>query len=415
MTALSASAPQFDERTPTVLAYRGYNQTNLGRTRELLQVPAYTETVSRWLRWAERLVAEQTDRPIDLIARVERSEEPAAGDYAEAIALVFAVEMAQVELARTHFKLQAVPIRFAFGYSLGELAALAAGGLCAPEEVLRIPLKLAADCEALAQETTMAVLFSRTAALPLTELNQACEELSCDGRGTIAVSAILSPNTALVIGQGDLLERLQTGFPVLRERGVRLRKHDGVWPPLHTPIVRQRAVPDRASCMIEKIRCSASAPSPDVFSLVTGTFAYGEGVTREVLRRWTDQPQRLWSAVVATLASDARRVIHVGPAPNVIPATFQRLAENVRQQTGAATARGLGLRAVQSLVERPWLAARLPTNTRLLRAPQLQQIVLEDWLLDHAPDSAETPAAATSLPVGSLMADSSSSVANGSR
>jgi len=37
------------------------------------------------------------------------------------------------------------------------------------------------------------------------------------------------------------------------------------------------------------------------------------------------------------------------------------------------------------MARRPWLSAMLPERAALLRAPLVKHIILEDWLLDHAP------------------------------
>ena len=65
---------------------------------------------------------------------------------------------------------------------------------------------------------------------------------------------------------------------------------------------------------------------------------------------------------------DIKTVIHVGPAPNIIPATFKRLSENVRAQNSGFQRRGM--RAVISLARRSWLSKLLPKRSALLRAPK---------------------------------------------
>ena len=45
----------------------------------------------------------------------------------------------------------------------------------------------------------------------------------------------------------------------------------------------------------------------------------------------------------------------------------------------------MGMRAAAGLARRPWLSAILPSRAALLRAPMLKHIILEDWLLEHAP------------------------------
>jgi [acyl-carrier-protein] S-malonyltransferase len=120
-------------------------------------------------------------------------------------------------------------------------------------------------------------------------------------------------------------------------------------------------------------------------SLVTGKRSYDDTSARDLLRRWIDQPQRLWDAVCETLAADVKTIIHVGPAPNMIPATFTRLAENIKQQVGGRSLGSYGRRAMTGVARHPWLGPLLPARAALLRAPYVQQIVLEDWLLEHAP------------------------------
>ena len=48
----------------TVLAFRGYNVTNLGRTAELLAHPAYGPTVEKHLRAASVTAADVLRRPV---------------------------------------------------------------------------------------------------------------------------------------------------------------------------------------------------------------------------------------------------------------------------------------------------------------------------------------------------------------
>jgi [acyl-carrier-protein] S-malonyltransferase len=43
------------------------------------------------------------------------------------------------------------------------------------------------------------------------------------------------------------------------------------------------------------------------------------------------------------------------------------------------------MRAVSGLARRPWLAAMLPANAALLRAPYVKHVNLEDWLLENLP------------------------------
>lgn len=371
--------------TGFALAFRGYNQTNLGRTPELLAHPAYRPYVAARLEEASTLCSEVSGRSVDLAALVSDRVEPRLDRYAEAIALVFAAELAQLDLLRELHGVEPTDAKLAIGYSLGELVAVAAAGLFPLESVMRPPLAMAADCAELAADATMAVVFSRRAALDERIVHAACEEVTCRGAGEVAVSAVLSPNTLLVIGQGRTIEALTERLGGVLPEGFAVRRNDGRWPPLHTPLVRRRSIADRAWQVISATPRLSERPRMPICSLVTGKPSYDGGSARETLRNWTDHPQRLWDGVVATLASEARTVVHVGPAPNVIPATFRRLADNVVRQTLAWSLSGVSLRTVQ-LAGQTWLAPLLPTEGRLLRAPMVEQVVLEDWLLANAPD-----------------------------
>ncbi|QDU89904.1 hypothetical protein Pla175_33010 [Pirellulimonas nuda] len=374
-------------RVPTsAIALRGYNIANIGRTAELRRVPAYCAVVDRWLKEYSRICAEVVERPVDLSLLVSGEQAEGLDRYAESVALVAAVEMAQLELLESVHDVPWRDAKLAFGYSLGEVVAVGATGMFDAEGVIRVPLAMATQCAALAGDVTMGVFFSREAAIEEAAVSRLCEEVTQQGAGAIGVSTILSPNSYLVLGQRETLKRFTA---LAREAFPRsnVRANDSRWPPLHTPIVRQNQVPDRASVMMQTLKTVHSHPTPPVLSLVTGKLSYGVGGEREILRDWVDHPQRLWDAVCHVLASGVRTIIHVGPEPNLVPATFQRLAENVRQQTRAGTLSSLGIRAVQGLAERDWLASLLPMRSMLLRAPLVQQIVLEDWLLENAPSS----------------------------
>lgn len=369
----------------TALAYRGYNQTNLGRTRELLAVPAYRDAVEHRLAEASTLCGAVTGRRVDLVARVADQREAGLDAYAEAIALVFAAELAQLDLLRDVHGIDHQKAGRVFGYSLGELTAVAAAGLYPLEAVMRIPLSLAEDCAALASKVTMGIFFSRKTALSEAALQRVCEEVTAEGCGAVAISAILAPNTMLVIGETDTLDRVRRRCESWGGPPVLLRRSDGLWPPLHTPLVSELHIPDRATLMIRGVPRLSETPRPPIWSLVTGQREYEGDSGRSVLRKWIDSPQRLWDVVHATLASDTRTVLHVGPAPNVIPATFHRLAENVVKQTLQWSLSAVGKRTIQRMAGSAWMAPLLPKSGFLLRAPMIEQIILEDWLLEHAP------------------------------
>jgi [acyl-carrier-protein] S-malonyltransferase len=152
---------------------------------------------------------------------------------------------------------------------------------------------------------------------------------------------------------------------------------------MHTSITWQRSIPNRAAVLLGTTAGGFEVPPLPLLSGVTGKASYNDHNSRELLHRWTDHPQRLWDMVHETLASRAEAVVHVGPAPNIIPATFKRISDDVRGQLVGYSPSRLGLKAVSHMVRRPWLSQLLPNSTALLRAPVLKHIILEDWLLEQ--------------------------------
>lgn len=370
----------------TAFAFRGYNTTNLGRTPELLAHPAYGPTVRRYLKRASSVCAEIIKRPVNLEDHVSRQEEYGMDHYAEAVALIVAADLAQVELLEEFHGVRYSEAKLAYGYSLGELSAVACGGVFDMAEVLSVPIAMAADCASLAENVVMGILFSRGPAIDEIEVHRLCRRITAEGNGTIAISAALTPNTYLLLGQNDTITRFKETMHEFLPMPVHVKLNPDRWPPMHTPIVRQKYIPDRAAVMMERMRGGLQPPCPPVLSLVTGEQSYDDYHARDILRDWVDHPQRLWDAIYATLAGGISTVIHVGPGPNVIPATFHRLSENVRQQTTGRSFGKMGMRAAAGLARRPWLSAILPARTALLRAPLIKHIVLEDWLLEHGHD-----------------------------
>jgi [acyl-carrier-protein] S-malonyltransferase len=367
----------------TAFTFRGYNVRNLGRTPELLAHPAYGPTMERHLQQASQFCAAEIGSPVDLVRRVAERNEPDLDHYAEAVALVMAVEFAQIELLQSHFGTYYSEAKLAFGYSLGELAAVSCAGVMEAEHAMRVPISMAADAAALAQNVVMGVLFSRGPAIDETDVRRLCRQITAEGKGTVGISAILSPNTYLLLGQNETIARFTATMHEALPAPVHIRLNPDRWPPLHTEIARQRHIPDRASVMMERMPGGFVPPCPPVVSLVTGKRSYDDLHARDILRQWVDQPQRLWDAVYETLATGVTTVIHVGPDPNVIPATFHRISENVHQQMTGSSLGSYGMRAAAGLARRPWLSAILPSRAALLRAPAVQHVVLEDWLLEH--------------------------------
>ena len=363
----------------TILAFRGYNVTNLGRTPELLADPRYGPILEVYLKEASDVYHRVAGRRIDLVQRVRRRRETNLRTYGQAVALIVAVEMAQLEMLRDVHGIDHRSAKASMGYSLGEITALASGGVVDWRSALEVPIALAKPCAALAGDVSLAVVFSRETALAWDDIDRLCLEVNALGKGVLAVSAQLGPNTLLMMGQHDTLDRFQELARERLDARLIVRRNSHRWPPLHTPIVWQKCVSDQAGTRMHALPVEFRLPEPPVLSLVTGGFDYTPMNFRKMLRRWVDHPQRLWDAVKTILSNSVTHVLHVGPQPNILPATLKRLAANVTLQLEAS----VGKRALAAVARRPWLAAMLPEETALLRAPQLEQTTLEDWLLEH--------------------------------
>lgn len=372
------------ERIPDcVLAFRGYNVTNLGRTPELLAHRAFGALVERELAAVSDAASDILKRRVDLVAQVRQRQESTLEAYGEALALVLAVESAQLSILREQFGVEWSGARFAYGFSLGEIAATVAGGVLNLRSVLEVLLPLADDCVTLAHESTLGVLFTRSRELSRDDVFRLCLEINQEGRGVMGVSAHLAPNAMLIIGQHDTLDRFMARAKTQFNVRVHLRKNDAKWPPIHTPIVWQRQISNRAAERMHTMPLLANAPKPRVFSLVNGCYDYTSLTARALLSQWIDHPQRLWDAIYETLATSVATILHIGPGPNIIPATYKRLSADVVSQTQDSRS----LRALSAAVRRQWLRRLLPHRAALLRAPFIEHIILEDWLLANAPPS----------------------------
>ncbi len=374
-----------DRLTSTAFAFRGYNVKNLGRSKELLAHDGYRPIIERYLTQASEICTQAIHRPVDLIARVQVGEEMTLDQYPESISLIVAMSLAQLELLEKFHNAPYRKARMAFGYSLGELTAITAGGVFDLARVMRAPLEMAEDCIALAEGVTMGVLFSRGPVLDLEQVDRLCLHINAEAEGVIGVSSYLAPNAVILLGQGRTIdrfsERMHDAFPAR----VYLRKNKDRWPPLHTPLVWERNINTRCGIIMRTLPGGMKKPDPPVFSLVTGKMNYTDTNARAIIYRWIDQPQRLWDAVYETLAVGIKTIIHVGPDPNLIPATYHRLSDNVRAQLSGYSPSSLGLRAMSRAAGRPWLTAVLPSRTALLRAPLVEHIILEDWLIENQP------------------------------
>ena len=196
------------EIATTAFAFRGYDISNMGRSRELLEHSAYGSIVREELDLAAKVAADTLHRPMDLVAYVKESRPTALADFALDIAMIVAMELAHLRLLEEFFGVPVRRARLSFGYSLGELSAMILGGTFRLDEILPVPLEMADDCASLAPETSMAILFTRAPSMPEEGIERLCAAVSCEGHGLVAPSAYLSPNTALLLGQGKTLDRV---------------------------------------------------------------------------------------------------------------------------------------------------------------------------------------------------------------
>lgn len=370
----------------SAIAFRGYNVTNLGKTPELLEHPAYRKTIQDHLIEASKIASDALDKKVDLLDRVENRIPTELDSYAESLAMIVAVEQAQLSLLKNHFGVEYENASYLTGYSLGEISALITAGVYNMEEVMTPILKLAPEAAEQALHVTMGILFSRGPALDFKLVRKLCLEISNEGEGVIAVSSYLSPNTALLLGQNKTIEKFKRLVSKNFPKGTHLKKNPHHWPPIHTPITREKCIPDRAASMMMTAKGGFAKPSIPILSCVTGDFSYDDINSREILSEWIDSPQKLWDVIDNILSTSISTIIHVGPEPNIIPATITRLSNNILLQLGKKTISGFSLRAVSRMVRRPWLTALLKTDAALLRAPFIEQIFLEDWLLEQQVD-----------------------------
>jgi len=380
-------ADNLSDRMPTAaFAFRGYNVTNLGKTPELLEHPVYGPTFEKHLKGASEIFTAATLKRVDLVKRVRLREETSLESYGEALCLIGGASLAQLECLHEHFGIAFNTAKLAIGYSLGEIVALSAADVYRLDALLIPILKFSEDCVELARTTRMGIVFSRGPILDTQAIERLCVLVTAKGQGTIAISTYLSPNTVLVLGQGGALDLLKAAIKDQFGREVNLKENPHKWPPIHTPIVKQRQVPDRAGVLIESIPGGHQAPSIPIESCVTGAASYNDFNSREILCEWISRPQRLWDVLENVLHADVDTLIHVGPEPNLIPSTMTRIAANVEEQMKKSTLSKLGLQAVTSITRvRPWLAQYIHKQACLLRAPLIENIVLEDWLLANAP------------------------------
>ncbi|QDU62745.1 hypothetical protein Pan216_36150 [Planctomycetes bacterium Pan216] len=368
----------------SAFAFRGYNVTNLGKSPELLAHPAYGPTVRRVLDDVSEICADKAGMEFDLVRDVRERRGTTLKTFARDVALIVGMEIAQIDLLKEFFGLGVGDAKLMFGYSIGELSALVAGKVFEVDQILPIPVVLAPDCAELARDVTMGILFTRGPVLRMEEVKRLCVQVSSEGEGLIFPSAYLAPNTVLLLGQGSTISRFVDLMHERFSEKVYLKRNKNRWPPMHTPLLWERHIGNRTATMLHKVAGGFTAPIPKVISCVTGGATYNDFNSRETLTKWVDHPQLLWDVVYKTLSEGVHLVIHVGPEPNLIPGTFQRLRTTVAAQLDKRLLTRWGGWVASGIVRRnPWVGAMMSSNAALLHAPFVDQIILEDWLLEQ--------------------------------
>jgi [acyl-carrier-protein] S-malonyltransferase len=363
------------------IAFRGYDASNIGRGPELLEHPVYGSVVRELLDRASGVCGDVLKREVDLAARVAAREPATLDTFVEDTASIVALELAQIRLLEEVFEIPVREAMLSFGHSIGELSALVLGGVYNMEQLLPIPLSLAHDCADLTADTTLGILTSPSGILEPERVQRLCSAISSRGHGLVGPSTFLSPYQVILLGQADTLDLLEADMREYLPSAVTLRRRPNHWPPLHTPLVWERSVPNRAAVALYHTGGGNQRPRPNVVSCTTGRANYDEWNSREILTEWTDHPQRLWDAIEHTLASGAELVIHVGPEPKLLPMAFERLSGKVMKQLKTRHLDSLGRRVLPSISRNAWLARRLPHNAVVIRAPFVNHLILEDWLL----------------------------------
>lgn len=378
---MPALIPGLTAESQIAVSFRGYNITNAGKTRELLSHPGIGPRLNYWLEEADALVQKLFGKTCHLRQSILDQRPSDLSTYVEDLAMIVAVELAQwehmLELLGEHRQ----KIKVVTGYSLGEVTATIVTELFEFAEALQPVLILGQEAAELAPNVCMGILFSRGPALDFEAIQLRCQEITAEGKGVIAISTYLSPNTVLLMGEHATIDRFKEQMADIVPKGTHLRKNPNQWPPLHTPIVLQKHLRDRAAVMLQTATCKNKLPTFPLLSCVTGAVSYNGKNSRRMMTDWVDHPQQLWKTVHYMLEQGIDLVIHLGPEPNIVPATLTRLAENVQDQLDQPSWRGYGLRTFSRwAAHRRWLANLLSRDAVLLRAPYITQVLLEDLL-----------------------------------
>src|SRR5262249_18583020 len=140
-----------------------------------------------------------------------------------------------------------------------------------------------------------------------------CTQITAEGHGVIDMSSHLAPNTVLILGQGETIDRFKHLMPEFLGKQIHLRKNDYKWPPLHSSILWSKNISNRAAALRQTVPGGFIAPVPPILSFVNGKVSYNDYNSRSLMNRWVDHPQRMWDAINELLTLGIDLMLHVGP------------------------------------------------------------------------------------------------------
>ena len=292
-----------------------------------------------------------------------------------------AIESIQLALLRELFNVNYFDASFSFGFSLGEIGAVIAGGVFDLNSALEVLLPLADDCVALARDATLGVLFTRSRELALDDIRRLCLEVNQEGRGVVGISAQLARTRcsslankirSIVLWLGPKTRSTYTfifartitaGLRSTRRSCGKSKSPTG--PPSGcTPcrsFMQRRAA--RLFAGHRQLRLHAGQ-TPANCSANGSTIHSDSGMP--FMKRWFPASQPCYTSALGRTLFLLRLSVY---------------SANVISQTQESRS----LRALSAAVRRLWLRRLLPHRAALLRAPFIKHVILEDWLLDNSP------------------------------
>ena len=205
----------------------------------------------------------------------------------------------------------------AAGHSLGEFAALVAGGVCSLSDMLRVVVVRGSAMQAAGEQRpgTMSALLGVGAA----EATEICDEAR--GDGVLIVANENSPQQVVISGSVAAIERAEAACGARKIRAVRLN----VAGAFHSALMEPAVAP-----LADAIDAIAFAsPRFPIASNVTGELVSDPEALRDLLKRHVVSPVR-WERCAQALASaGATTFVECGPG-NVLTKLAKRVVPDAR-------------------------------------------------------------------------------------